>query len=211
MPPRPLVLLLFVLVLSPAARAQVSVSFRLEGGRLIVDGREAETTTLPGFAPRQHGQFSFVGPAGATVEVRGVRYRVSGPDRLELDTRLDAAPDAVFMPTRRVLLPASAVRFIATDEVAAYAAQQEIALESQALQLAAEIRSLPPGAERTALMGHLRLHLAHTFDLKQVLRARELDRFEADLHEMRRSWQRRQLHRDGLVERRLVQLVGPGM
>ncbi|HYE57720.1 MAG TPA: hypothetical protein VD948_04410, partial [Rhodothermales bacterium] len=60
-------------------------------------------------------------------------------------------------------------------------------------------------------VGHLRLHLAHTFDLKQVLRSRELDRLEADLRELRRSWQRRQLQRDGLVERRLVDLVGPGM
>lgn len=205
-------LLLIGLALSPALRAQVSVTFRMDGGRLFVDGRE-EPRYLVNAPGRAHGQgtFSFTGPAGSTLEVSGVRYRLSGTGSLALDTRLDGAPDAVILPFRPHLLPASAVAFIAGSAVNAFAAQQEAALEEQALHLAAEISTLGPGAERTALVGQLRLHLAQTFNVKQALRAREMAEIEAELRAARQSWQRRQTQRDVLVERRLVQLVGSGM
>jgi len=199
--------LLLLLVMSPAARAQVSVTFRLEGGRLLVDGREDSRFVVADPAGG-HGRFSFSGPAGATVEVGGVRYRLAGPGRLALDTRLDAAPDAVFLPFRRTLLPSSAAAFIAHDAVSAFAAQQETALEDQALRMVAEIRDLTPGAERAALVTQLGLHLAQMFTVKQILRAREIEALEQDVKALRQDWQQRQLRREAIIEQRLVYLIG---
>ncbi len=194
---------------APASRAQVSLTFRMESGRLFVDGREDSRFRVDELPGRQ--VYTFTGPLGSTVEVRGVRYRLAGPGGLALDTQPEGAPDAIFLPFRPTRLAPQAVAFIAASASSSFAAHQEMALEEQALRLADYIRGLAPGAERTALVGQLRLHLTQTFDVKQALRARDIEALEAELKQAREALQRRQFYRDGLVERRLVELVGTGM
>lgn len=198
-----------VLTLTPSATAQVSVTLRFDDGRLTMNGNEVSAATaLPGLDLRRtEGRFAVVATSGAAIDINGLRYRFGESGGLVLDTRLDGPADAAFTfgPTGQLTAPA--VAFISTDAVSAAAAGQEVALEAAAIHLAEEIRSLPPGAERTALLEQLRLHLAQAFDVKQALRAREIDRLEADIRELRVQWTTRQQQRDPIVERRLVDLV----
>lgn len=180
----------------------------LEANRLVVDGRAAPappSLDLSGF----EGRYSFAGDPNATLEINGVRYRFDG-GRLVLDTELRAAPDAVF--ALGSIVPAGA-RFgtrVAFDpgEAAAYATEQEWALERVAFDLAAQIRTTSPGIERAALVRRLRGHLLQTFDLKQDLRSRELAALEADLRTLRMGLRQRASQRDRIVQHRLVELVG---
>ena len=209
---RPLVLVGLVLVAATGARAQVSLTLRFDDGRLTMNGREVSAASaLPGLDLRRaDGRFAIMATSGAAIDINGLRYRFGESGGLVLDTRLDGPADAAFTfgPTGQLAAPA--VAFISTDAVSAAAAGQEVALEAAAIHLAGEIRRLSPGAERTALIEQLRLHLAQAFDVKQALRAREIDRLEADIAELRRQWTMRQHQRDPIVDRRLGDLVAPG-
>ena len=200
------------LAAATGARAQVSLTLRFDDGRLTMNGHEVSAASaLPGLDLRRaDGRFAIVATSGAAIDINGLRYRFAEAGGLVLDTRLDGPADAAFTfgPTGQLAAPA--VAFISTDAVSAAAAGQEVALEAAALHLAHEIRRLPPGAERAALLQQLRLHLAQAFDVKQALRAREIDRLEADIRDLRTQWSSRQHQRDAIVDRRLVDLVGPG-
>ncbi len=199
-------------LVAPGAAAQVSVTLRFDGGRLLVNEREVEAAqAMPGLDLRRaDGRFAVVALPGAAVEINGLRYRFSETGGLVLDTRLDGPADAAFTFGPMGQLSAPAIAFISTDAVSAAAAGQEVALEAAAMHLAREIQTLPPGAERAALLQQLRLHLAQAFDVKQALRAREIDRLEDDIRTLREQWRARQHQRDPIVERRLVDLVAPG-
>jgi hypothetical protein len=85
--------------------------------------------------------------------------------------------------------------------------EQHMELETH--QLAARIRALQEGAERTALMKELEARLNEIFDLKQRNRRQEIEQLEARLEELYRRLEEREDMRQRVIERRIGELLYP--
>lgn len=84
---------------------------------------------------------------------------------------------------------------------------QQRALERQTIELAGECRQAV-GEARQSLLRRLEALLAETFEAKQELMRRELDRMEQELGELRDHIRRREARREAVIERRLNHLLG---
>jgi hypothetical protein len=213
-------LLLAFLLIAPAAAAQHpqgAVTLTIERAGVRVDGRQVETSALPASLDlrRISERVFYTGPAGASFEIGGLRYRVEGRSiRLESDPR--TAPDLVLDPPEEDFSTGGAFLFVpvawvgAPDEEVAYrmSARQELVLDATALDLAAEMAAQPPGPARDALRERLRRLLHEAFEVKQANRAREIELIQSELDALRELHQQRQTHRQAIVESRLAQLEG---
>ncbi|HET6566559.1 MAG TPA: hypothetical protein VFG50_01260 [Rhodothermales bacterium] len=149
-------------------------------------------------------------------EGTGLQY--PGPDLDEL--RFITLPEILRMQAARAAqaarqLPKIEVRSYLHDVRASDAALydrlvQEQQLEQESLALAARVRSLGRGPERTQREAELRARLEQIFRLKQENRRREIEELEGQLDDLQqRLDQREQLHGQ-IVEKRLRELVGSG-
>ncbi len=209
--------LLVSLVLCDVASAQGMVSLSIERGRLRIDGQRVPEALVP--APldlrRVEGHLYYSGPADASIEIGGVRYRVEG-QRFVLDREPVAPPDVVFDAGRHIDLRAGGYVFVpvdwASDPAEAqrlhFAAQQEFALDATAVYLAEQIRSMAAqDPEKTALIEQLRASLNDAFEIKQHNRLREIEWLEAELKFLRKQQQQRGRYRSEIVEQRLRALL----
>ena len=85
---------------------------------------------------------------------------------------------------------------------------RELRLEREAGALALEIRSLPDGNLRQALIEQLREKLYAIFELKQKNRRREIEQLEQQLGSLKERLQERQQLRDLIIDQYLKQLIG---
>lgn len=212
-----LLLLLGMVCLCGSAAAQGTITLSLEQGRLRVDGHRVADAYVPPTLDlrRISGQTTYVGPASASIDVGGVRYRVE-EGRFVLDHAPTAPPDAVLEVGHRVDLRAGGYVFVPVDWVRdpaearrlTFAAQQEFALDATAEVLAEQIRALRPGdPERTRLEAQLRACLDEAFAVKQHNRLREIELLEAELRFLRKQHQRRNRHQEEVVAHRLRELL----
>lgn len=85
--------------------------------------------------------------------------------------------------------------------------RREQSLELETLRLADRVRRSNDPIARGRLVHELRLKLEASFDLKQRIRADEIEQAEAQIAELRRLLNERAARKDQIIERRLRELV----
>lgn len=211
-------LALALLVSGSAEAQQGTLSISIERGRLRVDGHRVADAYVPPTLDlrRMEGQVNYVGPASASMDIGGLRYRVDD-GRMVIDRAPAGPPDVVLQPGHRLDLRGGGYVFVSVDWLSDpaeaqrlhFAAQQEIALDATAEMFAEQIRLLPPDdPQRAQLIGRLRECLNEAFEVKQHNRIREIELLEAELRFLRKQQQRRNQHQDEIVARRLRELLG---
>ena len=85
---------------------------------------------------------------------------------------------------------------------------EESRMEMAAARLAAEIRSLPDGAERNRRLEELRGQMNVIFDYKLLNRRQEIQQLEHEVAALHLRVEKREAARKSLIERRLGELVG---
>lgn len=85
---------------------------------------------------------------------------------------------------------------------------RESRLEAEAQGLAADIRTLSEGVERDALIASLQESLDAIFELKQQNRRREIEQLEQQLSDLQDRLEKREAHRQRIIEQRLLELIG---
>ncbi len=198
-------------------QSEARVTLSMDHSGVKVDGRQVQAHSLPASLDvrRLSERVFYTGPAGASFEIGGLRYRVEGRS-IRLDQSPNRAPDLVLDPLDDDFATSGGFLFVPVDwasepdEAMAYrmAARQEVVLDATALSLSAELMSLPPGPERDAARKRLRTLLFDAFSLKQANRAREIDLLQSELDALRSLHARRSEHRRQIVEARLSELAG---
>lgn len=95
------------------------------------------------------------------------------------------------------------------DHEARERAQLAERLELRTKELAERARGVD-GEDREKFVGELREVLAQHFELREWFRHREVERLERELAEMREALEHRHENREGIIEKRLRQLLGKG-
>ncbi|HLT45918.1 MAG TPA: hypothetical protein VK002_01705 [Rubricoccaceae bacterium] len=229
MPPRSLTLLLALLLTAPLAAAQAQPAtaaaaeqhvLEIRDGRMLLDGRVLPPQNLPeGLDLRGiEMTYNFAGPVSPVLEIDGVVYVLEGEHFKRL-SETDRANDRVFFIPDAPQAEQAAADMQASEEAylqqlserdhALYGQiQREVDLERETLQLAARIRSASDPAERERLMRRLHEKLDEAFELKQAIRAEEIEQAEAQIEELRRLLRERASRKDSIIERRVEELTG---
>src|SRR5690606_19554138 len=84
----------------------------------------------------------------------------------------------------------------------------EQALERETLRLADQVRRTADAVERARLEARLRAKLDESFELKQRIRADEIEQAEAQIGELRRLLDERAARKFQIIERRVRELLG---
>ena len=166
----------------------------------------------------------YSGPITPVVEVDGQAYVLERGRlvRFEESTRAgervyvvgEAQPepmDVAAMDDARIALVSQEAyrRELADRDRALYGRmQEEHALEMRVEALAAQFRSMAPGADRARLRTELRTRLGELFSLKQANRREEVERAQAELDGLREQIDAREAQHEAIVERRLRSLCG---
>ncbi len=214
-------LLLFLLTpmgaMAQSPMQETSVTLSMDHSGVKVDGRRVEAHSLPASLDvrRLSERVFYTGPAGASFEIGGLRYRVEGRS-IRLDQAPTRAPDMVLDPLDDDFATSGGFLFVPVDwasepdEAMAYrmAARQEVVLDATAMSLATDLMMMPPGPERDAARKRLRQLLFDAFQIKQANRAREIDLLQSELDALRDLHARRSEHRRQIVEARLSDLAG---
>jgi hypothetical protein len=168
------------------------VAYVLEGERLV---RFEESS-------RAGGQIYFLGaPVSVPAAEEETAMEGFAPARAEGptpddDARLRRAGEAAYL-----------AELSASDRALYDKIRREAELEEASLRLAAQIRATTDPAERARLTAQLRASLEGAFDLKQEIRAAEIERAEAQVAELRRMLRVRADRKGQIIERRLRELV----
>lgn len=236
MPPRLLTLVLAFALVVPVAAAQAQPQsapasesaehvLEVRGGRMYLDGRPLPRQNLPNDLDLDGIEmtYTFAGPVTPVLEIDGVVY-VLEEEHLKLLAETERADAQVyFMPTAPPTPPSPQraegamseasegeyLRQLSERDQGLYdRIQREHDLENETLQIAARVRSTSSPAERARLTQRLREKLDASFELKQAIRAEEIEQAEAQLNELRRLLRERAARKDQIIERRIEELTG---
>ncbi len=88
--------------------------------------------------------------------------------------------------------------------------RQAMELERQSFDLSAKLRSLPKDSkdDRAEVTAKLKDTVVQLFDLREKMRAREVDMIKKRLEELTQLLEKRKANRDAIIEKRLKQLSG---
>ena len=213
-------------VAAPSAQTDPSDApvrtFDVRDGEVYLDGRHLPNAApaeldLSGFSMEDALEFS--GPISPVLEIDGVAYVLEGerlvsmeassrPDRgvyILADVTPDALPEERVMP----IVEAAYMRDVAARDQALYTLiQQEQAMEAEVDSLAARVRTLPFGPERSERRTQLRGLLSNLLTLKHEIRAEEIRVAAERLESAREALGTRLSHHDDIVNGRLRELVG---
>lgn len=199
-------------------------------GKVYLDGRPLPPENLPdgldltGIPPYS---YSFTWPLKPVLEIDGVVY-VLQDEQLRILAETDLADSQVYFLGEPDLERAAAPPppemsepQLARMSEAAYLQQlssrdrslydqirTEQALERETLRLALQIKRSTNEDERSRLEGALRRMLDESFELKQGIRADEIEQAEAQIIELRRLLGERQARKAQIIERRVRELIG---
>ncbi len=201
-------------------------TFEVRDGHVYLDGRHLPRAVPDGLDLSGFGMtpLEFSGPIVPVLEIDGTTYVLEDEKLVPMDASrrrgrsvyilgdVTAGVDAVAeMPDERVtpIVEAAYMRDVAAQNEALYGRmQQELAMESSVLALAARVRALPNGPERAGLHGQLRDLLSDLLSLKHEVRAEEIAVAAQRLDAAREGLDDRRDHHDDIVAERLRELVG---
>ena len=225
-----LLALLLVFAVAPrvAAQAQPAAAeaaeqhvLEIRDGRMHLDGRALPPENLPDGLDLRGIEmtYSFVGPVSPVLEIDGVVYVLEGEHFKRLSETERAGVQPYFFP--ETSQAQGAARASGSDGEEAYLQQlserdqalyariqREVELERETLQLAGRVRNTSDPAERERLVQRLREKLTEAFELKESIRAEEIDQAEEQLEELRRLLRGRAARKDSIIERRMEELIG---
>lgn len=219
-----LALLALAVAAAPGAQTGTTHTFQVRDGAVYLDGRLLPDAVPDGLdlSGMGTGLLEFSGPVTPVIEVDGQVYvlqngrlvtlEASGQSDESVYILGDVAPDVPQNLSEDRVMPvveAAYMREVAARNEALFAKmQRERRMEAEALQLAARIRTLPDGAERTQLREDLRRQLSAILALKHEVQAEELALAATRLDALRDRLADREARHDALVEGRLRQLIG---
>lgn len=203
----------------------------IRAGQMLLDGRVLPEAELPqglNLEGIEDFSYHFSGPVTPAIEIDGRVYILDGERVISLDES-DRAGDQVYFfaqpemaaapappsppsPPAEPLIQASEQAYLrqlsSRDQSLYEQIQREQALEMETLRLAERIRRTEEAAARDRLVEDLRDKLEASFDLKQRIRADEIEQAEAQIEELRRMLSARQARKAQIIDRRLRELVG---
>lgn len=218
------VLALAVAAAPSAQTEEVVHTFELRDGQIYLDGRllpdaVPDGLDLTGFAM---APLEYSGPLAPVLEIDGEAYVLenerlvtmaesSRPGRGVYIMGDVAETEAAPMAEEEVspIVEAAYMRDVASRDGDLYDRMQEAAaMQTESDALAARIRALPSGSERTRLRGQLRDLLSDLLDLHHEIREGEISVAAQRLDAARQELSDRRDHHDDIVEGRLRELIG---
>ncbi|OZC01864.1 hypothetical protein [Rubricoccus marinus] len=206
-----------------AEMAPASRMFEIREGALWLDGRKLPPEAIPQGIDLSGiiVQMELVGPVIPVVEVDGAPF-VFESERLVPFAQSSKAGNAVYIMGEEILVPSTSPeerldpvvnemyrRQLSEADRALYnQMEREAQLEYEIDELAARARTLAPGQGYDTITTDLRQRLQTLFDLKQEIRAEELDRAESELRALRSVLAERRSMRDQIIDLRLRELLG---
>lgn len=212
--------LALLVALVPASRAQSGTThtFQIRNGAVYLDGRHLrdavpERLDLTGM---ETGLLEYSGPVAPVVRVDG-RAFVLEDERL---VPLDSTDRNVFILGQGTggladglenqltsVVETEYLREVASRNRALFEKMQHVRrMEYAALQLAARVRPLPGGDERSRLVEELRGRLSDVLALKHEIQAEEIALAQEQLDLLRSRLDEREGQHDRIVETRLREL-----
>lgn len=219
------VLALAVAAAPSAQTEEVVHTFELRDGQIYLDGQRLpdavpEGMDLSGF---EMAPLEYSGPLAPVLEIDGEAWVLEEEKLVPLaessrpgrgvyimgDVAQTGAPGD--MPEEQVspIVEAAYMRDVASRDEALYDRMQEAGtMQNESDALAAQIRALPAGPERTRLRGQLRALLSDLLDLHHEIRESEIAVAQQRLEAARRELDDRRALHDDIVEVRLRELLG---
>ncbi len=209
----------------------------IHGGDVKLDGQTLPSGHLPRGLSLQglDVTYHFSGPVTPVLEIDGEVYVLEGDRLIRMD---DAAPNRAnvyFLGQPEMNAPASPIRSASAEiprsqvfddadeeeEEDAYLRQlssrarplydqiqDEQSLELETYRLAGEYRRAGNAEDRSRIEEALRDMLNESFELKQQIRADEIEQAESQIDELRRLVDERSSRKEQIIERRLRELTG---
>ncbi len=204
--------------MSPASRL-----FEIRDGGLWMDGQPMPPEAVPSGLDLSGIVWwvELVGPVTPVVQVDGTWFVLEDERLVPLDES-SSADNSVFIMGEELIVPSASPearlapvvneayrRQLSEADQALYRQmEREAQLEQEITGLAYQLRALPPGPQHDALAADLRQRLRTLFDLKQEIRAEELDRAEAEIRELKETLKARAAIGDEIVDHRFRELLG---
>lgn len=210
---------------APSAQETEEVhTFELRDGDIYLDGRLLPDAVPPGLDLSGFAMtpLEFSGPIAPVLEIDSQAYVLederlvpmnesSRPDRGVyimgdvVPTEANGMLEARAAPS----VEAEYMRDVASrDEAMTARMERAVGMQQEADGLAARVRTMPEGPQRTQLRTQLRALLSDLLDLHHDIRDAELDVADQLLDSARTELADRRAHHDDIVEKRLRELLG---